>query len=227
MKEYPKIQTLFERDPQNLSRVIPTKFARPEFELINRWRVTEKIHGTNARLDFRHDPLDFRTWSYQVGGRTDKAQLTVEQHDVLISWAKDLLPAVQEAGTEHQVQSITLYGELYGKGIQKEGVLYNPDGLSIAFFDALVNDTTWMTQDTFAAFAADLALPQAYEFSDSWETVELVWLVKDQLPLSTHASKDLYIEGVVARPTVDLYNAKGERVITKLKGKDFGRSMRG
>ena len=44
--EYPKIDTLYDRD----GRYVNTwRLRRPEFGIINRWSITEKIHGMNTR----------------------------------------------------------------------------------------------------------------------------------------------------------------------------------
>ena len=54
MAKYQKIQTLFLRDDKNI--IIPDQFTYPEFEYLkdNKWECTEKIDGTNIRIE-----LDF------------------------------------------------------------------------------------------------------------------------------------------------------------------------
>ena len=46
--KYPKIQTLYDRDEK--FKVDPTQIRCPEFSLITRWLITEKIDGTNVRI---------------------------------------------------------------------------------------------------------------------------------------------------------------------------------
>ncbi len=66
--EYPKIETLYDRDEKN-HKVIVTKTRLPEFENIKHWRVTEKIDGTNIRIILSSGS------SLQFRGRTDSAQM--------------------------------------------------------------------------------------------------------------------------------------------------------
>lgn len=47
---YPKIETLFERNPN--FTVDPLKLKSPVLGCINPWEVTEKIDGTNIRVFF-------------------------------------------------------------------------------------------------------------------------------------------------------------------------------
>ena len=53
--EYPKIQTLFMRDKKGL--IIPDSNTRPEFEYLRKdlWECTEKIDGTNMRIEIHCD----------------------------------------------------------------------------------------------------------------------------------------------------------------------------
>ncbi|HAS51390.1 MAG TPA: hypothetical protein DCS21_06470, partial [Gammaproteobacteria bacterium] len=67
--EYPKIETLYDRDEKN-HKVIVTKTRLSEFENIKRWRVTEKIDGTNIRIILSPEGL------LQFRGRTDNAQMS-------------------------------------------------------------------------------------------------------------------------------------------------------
>ena len=46
--EYPKIETLFNRDEK--FKVVEGDYRLPEFENIKQWDVTEKIDGTNVRV---------------------------------------------------------------------------------------------------------------------------------------------------------------------------------
>ena len=78
MAEYQKIQTLFKRDEKNI--IIPSIFTLPEFEYLKdcKWEATEKIDGTNMRVEllptFNEDgTLKKVLWEFK--GRTDKAQI--------------------------------------------------------------------------------------------------------------------------------------------------------
>ena len=53
--KYPKINTLFKRDEKN--HIILDAFTTPEFEYLknNEWECTEKIDGTNIRIELEPD----------------------------------------------------------------------------------------------------------------------------------------------------------------------------
>ena len=53
MREYHKITTVFDRDPENkFKTLIDGQFSKPEFEYLanNEWDFTEKVDGTNIRI---------------------------------------------------------------------------------------------------------------------------------------------------------------------------------
>src|SRR3990167_7725174 len=52
--EYPKIDTLFDRDPVT-HKVKETRIRRPEFEIPFTWTVTEKVDGTNVRVSLERE----------------------------------------------------------------------------------------------------------------------------------------------------------------------------
>jgi hypothetical protein len=64
--EYPKINTLFKRDADNI--IIPSQFTQPEFEYLkdNKFECTEKIDGTNIRIEIKGKEITFK-------GRTERA----------------------------------------------------------------------------------------------------------------------------------------------------------
>src|SRR4051812_48440231 len=70
MREYPKIETLYER---GADFSVTDVLRSPVIGTISRWLVTEKVDGTNIRIDLRRgeDGGDRVTF----GGRTESAQL--------------------------------------------------------------------------------------------------------------------------------------------------------
>ena len=127
MAEYQKIQTLFLRDDKNI--IIPDQFTYPEFEYLkdNKWECTEKIDGTNIRieLDFYIHDDGVKEVNVNFRGRTDKANIPEHLYRKLkelfdnVDWFKifDITSAT----------SITLYGEGYGAKIQKGGNYISSD----------------------------------------------------------------------------------------------------
>ncbi len=66
--EYPKIQTLYDRNPDRSVNV--EKLRRPEFGIINTWRVTEKLNGRNIRILLNQDG------SVEFSGRQDGVEVS-------------------------------------------------------------------------------------------------------------------------------------------------------
>ena len=69
MKPYHKIQTVYKRSHET-NDLIEGEWSLPEFDLLKdiQWIWTEKIDGTNIRIIFNGDTVEFK-------GRTDKAEL--------------------------------------------------------------------------------------------------------------------------------------------------------
>src|SRR5256885_3977409 len=72
MIEYPKIETVFDRDEKTF-RVIKERLRCPEYGLITHWKITEKVDGTNVRVGWINGPGYERR--VEFGGRTDNAQM--------------------------------------------------------------------------------------------------------------------------------------------------------
>jgi hypothetical protein len=67
--EYDKIETLFKRDG---NFVVTEQLRDPVYGAFKKWRVTEKIDGTNIRVTLTED------CKVVLGGRTDAAQIPAD-----------------------------------------------------------------------------------------------------------------------------------------------------
>lgn len=204
--EYLKINTLFKRDERRL--IVPGDWATEEFALLQNvdWKWTEKIDGTNIRLHWDGDCIT-------VGGRSDNAQ--IPQHLLTM----DVLGRINHpplwAETFPDSTDVTVYGEGYGPKIQSGGH-YRSDH-SFIIFDVRVGEW-WLKDEDVAEVAAKLG----FDTVPSYGTMNLesaCAVVRS--PDFRSFFKDARIEGLVGRPAVDLYNRKGERIIAKIKVKDF------
>jgi ATP-dependent RNA circularization protein (DNA/RNA ligase family) len=131
--EYPKIETLYDRDPDTF-KVISSKLRLTEFGNIKSWHITEKVDGTNIRVIWQDGAVSFN-------GRTDNAQMPPFLYKYLAdTFTSDLLTSV------FQDTNVTLYGEGYGAKIQKSGGLYRA-GVSFRLFDVLVGRWWWNASD--------------------------------------------------------------------------------
>ena len=212
--EYPKIETLFGRD-ENF-RVDPNQLKNPVFAMFKQWEVTEKIDGTNMRVTLIEGEDKIK-----VDGRTDRASIPGD----LFRYMIDTFPvkAVQDmmdlkgAGWE----KVVLYGEGYGAGIQKGGC-YRKDK-AFRLFDVLVADKWWLDWKVVEQVAETLGIKTA-PYLGSWTFTEIIERVKVGVPsvvAKEESGQDVIAEGIVARPIETLFDKRGNRVILKLKTKDF------
>lgn len=206
MKEYHKIQTIFKRDLKG--KIMEGEYSIPEFEYLknNEWVFTEKVDGTNIRIMFDGNQLTF-------GGKTDNAQIPA----FLVKYLQDkFLPQIdkfKEIFTESA--DICLYGEGYGAKIQKGGGNYRPDQ-SFALFDIKIGDW-WLKRVDIEEIAKKLQM----EIVPIIGTGSLYYMIDKVKNGIKSIWGDFQAEGIVARPAVELKSRAGERIITKLKHKDF------
>lgn len=218
MAKYQKIQTLFLRDDKNI--IIPDQFTYPEFEYLkdNKWECTEKIDGTNIRieLDFNVHDDGVREVNVNFKGRTDEA--TIPAH--LYKRLKELFDNVNwlEIFDITSTTSITLYGEGYGTKIQKGGN-YISSGVDFILFDVKV-DKWWLQRDAVEDIANKLNI-KIVPLIGYMTIPEAVEYVKKGFKSTIAENKDYDAEGLVLKTTTGLLRRNGERLITKIKTVDF------
>jgi hypothetical protein len=210
VEEYPKIKTLFVRD-EKTHKVIECEWKEPEFEYLqgNRWVWTEKVDGTNVRVGWDGERVQF-------AGRSDNAQMPT----FLLARLQELFP-IERLTEVFPVEdgippTVCLYGEGYGARIQKGGGNYIPDGVDFVLFDVKVGDW-WLRRDDMIDVSIKLGI-QCVPVFGIGTLGDAVKVVKDGI---NSAWGNFPAEGLVVRPTVDLMARNGKRVIGKIKTKDF------
>lgn len=208
MKEYHKINTVFKRTVDG-KRLIEGEYSEPVFEYLknNQWVFTEKVDGTNIRIMWDGTSVVF-------GGKTDNAQIPafliqkLQERFMTIEARQKLAEQFPEGGC--------LYGEGYGARIQKSGGNYISDGVDFVLFDVKVGDW-WLEREAIEDVATKLSLRVVPIIGEGTLT--------DLIALGRAGFKstwgDFNAEGVVARPKVEIKTRRGDRVITKIKHKDF------
>lgn len=207
MKEYHKIQTVFKRDPAtNMKTLLENDYSLPEFEYLagNQWVFTEKVDGTNIRVMFDGVQITF-------GGKTDKALIPAALAKRL---NEHFLPQL-ELFKELFADGVCLYGEGYGAKIQKVGINYRPDQ-DFVLFDAKVEDW-WLQRRDVEDIAQKLNL-DIVPIIGQGTLAEMVEKTKTGF---SSIWGDFRAEGIVARPSTELKTRGGQRIITKIKCKDF------
>lgn len=229
MAEYQKIQTLFKRDEKNI--IIPSMFTLPEFEYLKdcKWEATEKIDGTNMRVELTPEFKDVETqpgtWTEDVNikfefkGRTDKAEIPkhlLEKMQSLFDEDK-LIEYFYPKGKE-DFSKVTLYGEGYGMKIQKGGN-YIKNDVDFILFDVRVGNW-WLSREACEKIASDFNL-KIVPIIGYMTLQEAIDFVKKGFKSTIAENKDYDAEGLVLKTPYGLKLRNGERLITKIKTCDF------
>ena len=212
MRKYEKIETLFARDIEGTKKLIPGVFRDPTIKFLQHcdWVWTKKVDGTNIRVYWDGHTVTF-------GGRTDNAQIPTD----LINYLNDTFGTTDAEEMFEQLfgeKEVILFGEGYGRKIQKVGSKYLPNGVSFILFDVLIGENyqerEWVEQ-TAMAFNIPVvpvvghgSLEHAVDYDKSH-------------PNSVIAKQLVEMEGIVCRPAVELRDRRGNRVIVKIKWEDI------
>lgn len=214
MIEYPKIKSIFKRD-ERTHRVIEGDYSDPVFEYLyhTAWRWTEKIDGTNVRVMWGGEEETVR-----FGGRTENSQMPM----TLVTCLGELFSteyAVARFKETFGTDPACLYGEGYGAKIQKGGGRYIPNGQGFCLFDVRVGDW-WLKWGDVKDVAAKMDIEVATEIGVG-SLGEAVAKAKEGFRSPVAYDSTLQAEGLVVRPMVDLRTRRGQRVMGKIKYKDF------
>ena len=208
MREYHKIETVFNRSTDGDKRLIQGDYRNETVEYLadNIWQFTEKIDGTNIRIHWDGHNVE-------VGGRTDRAQIPKHLMDYLS--ATFLTPEVEELFEQtYGEKDVMLFGEGYGAKIQNGGD-YRSD-VSFILFDVLIGDN-WQSREWVEATAK--------MFNVDVVPIVLEGTIGDGIDyVMQHNNSTIgnaIMEGVVGRPKVEMKDRLGNRIIVKIKWKDF------
>lgn len=228
--KYPKIQSLFKRDPDNKFVIMPGMYSEPIIEYIDRWTVSEKIHGMNIRIMYHYQEshIDLKVYEdLKFGGRTDNAQLPVFLYEKLMQlFDKEKLREVFVK--DGKSTKVVLFGEGYGNRIQKGGGKYISDGVDFALFDVYVYESNldrsvrgwWMKREVIKDIAEQLGLSRVPESTTVHTKEEIINLVMNK-ENSLIAESDHIAEGIVARADPPILFRNGHPVMFKLKAEDY------
>lgn len=207
--EYHKIQTVFKRDPETKFRTLSEgDYSIPEFEYLaeNLWVFTEKVDGTNIRVEFDGQRVAFK-------GKTDKASIPGPLLERLGErFSPDGTPL--EAFGDKFASGVVLYGEGYGPKIQKGGS-YREDQ-DFVLFDVRVGPW-WLGRGSVEEIGEVLGI-DVVPLTGCGSLKEMVSYARSGIK---SAWGDFAAEGLVARPSCELMTRGGERIITKIKTRDF------
>ncbi len=211
MKQYTKINTVYKRD-EKTKEIIEGEYSTPEFEYLKdaKWVFTEKVDGTNTRVMWNGNAVVF-------GGKSEDAQMPMHLLYALQALFEGTVKRqlfIEQFGSEPT--EVCLYGEGYGSKIQAAGKLYKPEGHDFVLFDVKIGEW-WLQRKDIEEIAAKFGI----------QVVPIIGqgTLADAVNLTRHGMKsewgDFLSEGIVARPATELLSRSGERIITKIKHRDF------
>ena len=213
--QYPTIPTLFNRDKKR--KVKEGDWSRPEFECLGKaqWIWTEKVDGTNIRV-------------YWSSGSPDKVQIMGRREESALpnKW----LHAIEKCINVERLSEVffkvfgrdtrvTLYGEGYGGDIQAAGKLYRPD-YGFVLFDIIIQApqrARWLCREELKTMGEELGLDVVPEIfrGDIYQAIDMTKYGF----LSCWG--EFEAEGLVGIPSAQLFDAEGNRIICKIKARDF------
>ena len=209
MQTYNKIDTIFERD-EKTKKLIYGKFRNPTVEFCKglEWQFTEKVDGTNIRVHWDGYRVEF-------GGRTDNAQIPA----TLINRLNDLFGG--EANEQLFEQKfgqcdVILFGEGYGPKIQNGGSYR--DDVDFIMFDVMINGN-YQTRESVEDIARYFNVNIVPILAEGPLSAGIDYVMTHKY--STIAQNGAELEGIVARPKMELKDRTGKRLIVKIKIKDF------
>ena len=196
---------------EGTKKLIEGKYRNQAVEFLANlpWDFTEKIDGTNIRVHWDGHKVMF-------GGRTDSAQIPT---NLMYALNELFLGVTNEEVFEQKFgeTEVTFYGEGYGAKIQKGGGLYR-DGVGFILFDVKVGDL-WLERENVEDIAKSFNLP-VVPVVFTGTIPEAVEYVRSR-PKCTVAKEYKEAEGLVGRPKVEMKDRLGNRIIVKIKAKDF------
>lgn len=209
MKKYDKIETIFQRDVNGSKKLIEGSYCSETVQFLSNleWVWTEKIDGINIRVYWDGHKVTF-------GGRTDNAEIPTE----LITKLIDIFSSEESAQIFEQLfgeREVILFGEGYGRRIRSGGS-YIKDSVDFILFDVLIGEN-YQSREFLEKIATAFGI-KIVPIVGKGTLEEAVSFVKSK-PQSTMGT--CIMEGVVARPAIELRDRCHNRIIVKIKWKDF------
>ena len=208
MIEYTKIPNIYRRESFGKNKLIEGSYSTLELEYLKYadWEFTEKVDGCNIRVCWDGYRVSFM-------GRTDRAQIPAH----LLKRLEELFGGESKEELFEQTfgkKEVILFGEGFGEKIQKGGDLYGP--ADFILFDVYI-DGFWLASDAVCEIAETFEIKVVpYMFRGDLESG--VRFIKSH-PMSL--LRDSEMEGIVGRPMVQMFSRTGERIMVKIKCRDF------
>ena len=216
-RTYCKINTLYKRDEKG--NIMLGEYSRPEFEYLLhlKWLAYEKVDGTNMSYYWNGHILE-------IHGKTDNASIPVPlqkkmEELVTVEMMQKVFPLKYDENGNEIPMLVIIYGEGYGSKIQKGGGRYISNDVNFRVFDVNI-DGWWLELKDVEDIANKLNLEMVVPFGEL-TIAEAEEMVKAGFTSPIAEDTTLIAEGLVLRPKVQLFNKRGERIMVKIKYRDY------
>ena len=211
MKEYNKIEVIFNRDMEGTKKLVEGSFRSEAVEYLKDlpWVFTEKIDGTNIGIVW-----DGHRITYQGRTQSSSVQANVLNKLLELFGTNEVEELFEQKFGE---MNVILYGEGYGAKVQKGGGNYRSDVSFILFDVYLPEQDLFLKRDAVEDIAKTFGI-EIVPIVLTGTIQEAIDFVKTN-PASTIGVAKM--EGVVGHPLVELRDRQGKRVIVKIKVCDF------
>ena len=173
------------------------------------WIVTEKLHGTNLSFWCDGEEVRVASRSQFVDGTFYNCQAVIDRYaDKLLDWCK-----------RSSIFPITIYGELFGNGVQKEVKYGERD---FAAFDVEIFNQGPLHKIAAANMCKDIGIPFVpVIFKGTFAECLSVDNTFQSLLTPEGYEEDNTAEGLVIEPVEPLFFANGSRIYFKNKTSSF------
>lgn len=144
--------------------------------------------------------------------------ISSDVNGAILSDVNPIAPGVY--GVELEEVPVYIYGEFYGKKIQKGGN-YDKDNNRFAVFD-ICQQGWWVPLDMLSEYTQKLGL-DLVPYIGQMTIDEAEEIVKNgfKTTVPNVSNPDYLAEGIVARPVVPIKDPRGRRIIVKIKTCDY------
>lgn len=211
MGTYPKIPNIFNRENDNNGKnLIFNNFTSTELEilsLIPDWEFTEKIDGANIRIIWDG-------YRVEIKGRTDKANLPTHQLETL----NNLFAGEDNEEIFERLfgdKEVTLFGEVYGNKVQTNGYSETTD---FTLFDVNIGGI-WLERQDMISIANEFCIRPVPIVCTGNLYDGIRYVAEGHTTLIPGGTR--IQEGLVGRAPLGLCDRRGNRIIVKIKYRDF------
>lgn len=187
---------------------------------VRRVVVTEKIHGTQARIFIFPDEVKVGTRKRVIGF---DAKVFPQQYEITHAIGEKTRKQMLEEG-EVPCGQVTIFGEYAGEGVQK-GIKYTESGKGFWAFAVLIGETMWLDTLESLEFCSKYGIPFVPVLYTGNPDMDLFTSLYDQNSYVLRI-EDNIMEGIVITSQPLMFDMFGEKIQAKYKNDKWSESTK-